>query len=74
MMPGLTISQGGVLSIQDELVDFPLLAGEFAVDRDGSGDVRGVITILGAAIHHNDVAIFHATVIPVIMQGAAIRT
>ena len=56
------------------IVVFSLFRAEPAIDRQGAGEVCGIIGIFGTYIQQYKITILHNMVIIIIMQDAGIRT
>src|SRR5262249_28134778 len=56
---GFDGGDGGILCAEDDVVNFALARREFAVGRNGAGDVSGVAGELCADIEDDDVAILN---------------
>ena len=65
-------SQGGLVRVEHHFVDGPLFRREPPVHGVGAGYVGGVIVILAAGVHQQQVAVLHAPVIGVVMQDAGV--
>ena len=64
--------EGGVLGAEDEVVDGPLLRAEPAGDRHRPRDVGRVAVVLGAHVHHDEVAGRHPPPVRAVVEDRAV--
>src|SRR5690606_18798901 len=69
---GLYLGNGLLLRLQHQLVDGLLLRRELAVDREGTGDVRGVVLVLATGIDQEQVPVLQRHVVFVVVQDAGV--
>src|ERR1700675_1444555 len=57
---GLERGEGRVLRAEDDVVNFALARGEFAVSGQRACDVRRIAGVLRPDVEHDDVAVFNS--------------